>query len=1717
MKILKHNKTFLSIMTCMFLILCAVFITRQYVVKADSSTSDNSFANLAEAGADYLNNLYSGSELDLQGGAAYNDNPEPNRAGTAGGLLGYTNPKLSGKPDVKTNLISTNNEGNAAYQYDSLPGEQYKAYCYYGYALSQLGLDQTGANGIPDNVRRVVGILMLAVFILSQSINLFWSFILTILEYVNPFYLVKSALGAGADDPLNLVQSYSGYASNVVGPIKEGMNTLRTAFGDFYNTLQSMSMYTFLPIIIAVTLFIWLVVRKGRDGGKTFKNLIIRFVFACIGIPLLFSVYTTALSLVKDFTVTNISLGNVVVASNFLDFEGWVYKNRLSAKDLSDLKIRSDTHLVSAESQANVRQYCYNINKSLGKYIPSDQYVDSIPTIDATTGTGNYNSQMLDMLQTSAESGVSLQASYVRNVIRLLERYADGTKISVSGFESAYKQFIMQDGLGDMMSHLAGSGIDSSTVLSTKNSVFSVWCDLSSSWRSFSKSTATAYYVNKPGLEATLSIYQVNLLINNRFSDAKVNVTITSSVAGGTGEITNFWADGQLDTNSTSASSNTFSFTTPSSMYGLSGMAMYNYLSSDFDGSKVNVYSANDTASNYSKAEHYAVNAVGTGVMQIIFIIDSLLLLSIYVVVGYGYGIAILLGNFKAMFKMIPAVLTGVLGSMKGIASAIILTAAMIIEILGTCILYSLACQFVAVIYKMIESPVAYVINKALGATSLNDAGVIAFVAIGIVSIVLMVQLIKKLLDYRYAICQSVTEAATDIINRFLGTHVGTPGLGTPATSFGQHLGNAALLAGGTALALGTSEDARGSVRSLGESLGLTKSEEATGDREGSEGDSETSGLGDMSGAHTETMGLGVKHDNGTGERPGGEAKEASGGKYTGSNLGGKNINTENDAEAYVDENKEAFEAELNGRKSGSLVSGGVRTGENTYEINGKEYQMINAETGEPYTAQDKAQGKPYSLVNSKGNGQAYVDENGNAYANMDSNSMKTDRHGHVTGIETDDGTVISIADKKSSKMVANAAGADVAPTYKIDGEEYQMVNSRTGQPYTAQDKANGEPYSLVDSDGETYVDKSGKSYDNMDSDSVKTDRKGQISGIESEDGTTTYKRNKLVEETDNELQGGTGARSNVAGRDDSMTDDTMSRRQGARNNLAADSSSDSISANNTFVDENGDAVSGGAKSGRSRQYVSDIESEEDGTTAGLSAVNKTGNNMSAMSGRNASDTSTYEIDGEQYQMINPRTGEPYTAQDKAHGESYSLVDSNGNAYVDKNGTTYANMGANSVVTDASGQNVFGVVSPSGNVTAFTEAGAINAAGQGASGVISQNNNTSAFADTGAAGAAGAVMIGAAYQAASGYGVPVGGNANSNVYVQNGQNNQGGNTGNSNMTSPVVQNTQPSQSVQAAPNIQVNNQIGMMNTQSVGGSSGAGQTSSNNNTPVSVNAGGFVQSRETQVIAGPVQQGAIPAPPPPAGNINVGGPTYSGGHVSAPNVSVAAPSVSQPVIGAAPVGPVQQGTIPAPQSGPVYVNSPASSAPAQSASSGNINVGGPVYSGGHTSVPDINVTAPSGSQSVEVAQGSNVNNTYVQSGDNTTGSVYVAPVSDSAAQGGTTVINSQIGGSNTQNITSASAMPAAQAAETGEATVNLTQNISTSEYVNNTMSNNTSFQSEIPQVEDVAPNLSSDDGERSDNGLGSALKNTLSGVANAIAADRAAKRKEKERQKKDKK
>ena len=1022
-RIWQDNKimlTFFGFVACV--VACFVLTNAMVpVAHADGSqtkgNTDNSFAKISEAATIYVNTMsdpYHEGCNEIEG----------INVGNAGGLVGFLDTDSNDRGywgasrDTSNVLVwSYSALGNIKTQ-DAMQEYHHSSdsvtttvvtidapqgYAAYGFALSQAGLDEVHVGNNSSGLRMMIGILFIVLYVLAIGMSSFFNLCISILEIANPFKMFSTASGAstaaargsgGGWIPQFQSNGY-GWGDSIVTALQE----IQTQVGKLYDILFDMSLMLLIPLAIAIAFFLWLVVNKGQNFKGIFKNLFVRIIFLCIGVPALFAIYGVVLDSIKGSITASGSPATSVVGSMFCDFQYWVNtESNIGLPNGNTLTVDLDSMTLDSESVVAVRGICYDINKMTH---PGTFTRDPGDRSGGLQGYANYD----DKLMTSTEvprykvgeisnSSAIDDISNIGAILSMLTRYANGSTISAANYES------------NVGKGLFGKNEKGAIIL------FGV----SQTWQDYDdKCNSTFEYKGNDGVQAGDDAYNHNVSAFEITEDQLREIAKTrwTGCSDGDMEEVNIFDDGTLDG---SRSGNTWTFNACGSQ-ALSTLAMYNYLNTQFTPEGVRVASPNATSNDQVKYEHYAVSTVGSGLMKVVYLLDAFCLLACASIIGYGYGLAMMLGNFKALFKMIPPVLTGMLGSMRGIASAVVLTFAMICEVVFTVVMFDVSMSIIYSVYKLVELPLAKLLDGALG--SINGAGgTIVTALLGFTSVAIILTLCKKLLQWRSAVVSATTQACTDMVNKIMGTSVSRPDLDTD--------GNKLLAAGATVASLGVAA-ARGGLIS-GESMSSLTDKTK---------DSLTAAFGDEAKTQAAVDGaLGVEHGS-LGEVDATVSGDSSGDSLSNSNM----MDNVSESERSVISSRNDYAAE---RGINDDYTSEVLTNANSAEFESELGIGDEAagDDGNPLVGDDTTEAKAYDYVHKH---DATVEE----VVNEDGTVTKTTSYGDVSeSITTDsDGNVVgmsrSVTGADGSTDLTSYSGTNLAETDDA-GAFTNMTGSRT-------------------------------------------------------------------------------------------------------------------------------------------------------------------------------------------------------------------------------------------------------------------------------------------------------------------------------------------------------------------------------------------------------------------------------------------------------------------------------------------------------------------------------------------------------------------------------------------------------------------------------------------------------------------------------------------------
>lgn len=592
-------------------------------------------------------------------------------------------------------------------------------YAQYGSLLNALGLDST-STGLGLHFQNMAfGSIMALLYLLAGGIDTIFSAVIWLLETLNPFKFFFSAISASSAAMANGMTGGQG--------VPTWMQSLDTWFSGWYQALVNLSWTVLIPLFLFTFIISSLMWKKG-NALSGLKKLVIRMLFLGVGVPLIGSMYTASLGVMKDATAGAGMGATRVVLSTFVDFENWAKVNRLAVPSDATLEWDDSEQAPTGASVNKLRQTTVAINRIANPGAFTD--VSGIKPSDL--GSISAESAKADVTSNGGLKDLTFMAT-----MNMLLRYTNAQSYQASDFDTAIKGRISQQASGGQ-----------ETVKNCATTWFNVQAD--GSTKTDGKSCSTIKASDNP----VLKVQEGTGLQANRPEGSGV-VTFTTNNAQLAGD----WV--MLGDNFNNAN--------------LSALSMYNYLNTAFSKNSATVYSSAHSVSSATREYHNSVNLVGSAGVSWLYWTNSAVTLLCFIVLGLGYAFGMFTGAIKNSLHIITAVPFATLGSLAGIAKVLIYTFTMITEIIATMFIYRLVQEIIISIPGIFEGGLEHMFNSMGGfGTYLKNSGNVTLFT-SIVSTVLLLILTWKMLHFRGAFVKGLNEAVTKIIDKFLDTNVAPP------------------------------------------------------------------------------------------------------------------------------------------------------------------------------------------------------------------------------------------------------------------------------------------------------------------------------------------------------------------------------------------------------------------------------------------------------------------------------------------------------------------------------------------------------------------------------------------------------------------------------------------------------------------------------------------------------------------------------------------------------------------------------------------------------------------------------------------------------------------------------------------------------------------------------------------------------------------------------
>lgn len=233
-------------------------------------------------------------------------------------------------------------------------------------------------------------------------------------------------------------------------------------------------------------------------------------------------------------------------------------------------------------------------------------------------------------------------------------------------------------------------------------------------------------------------------------------------IVDGTNELLDWTDDGAFDTYVKKGSDPLWHSGASKPWLGMSDMSMYNYLSSSFSNTGIEVYSNEKAASGYVRKMHYSVNMVGTGLTTVFMYINGIVMLGCLIILAISYACGMMVASVKRTFRVITSIPLATLGSLRFGAKLIGNTVMMLAEVVATLFMYSIGVSLLYGVMNVIDG----LFSSTIATLALGVVG--KTMCEYIISTVMYIWLAIMLIRYRKKTVKAFDEAVADVINRLV-------------------------------------------------------------------------------------------------------------------------------------------------------------------------------------------------------------------------------------------------------------------------------------------------------------------------------------------------------------------------------------------------------------------------------------------------------------------------------------------------------------------------------------------------------------------------------------------------------------------------------------------------------------------------------------------------------------------------------------------------------------------------------------------------------------------------------------------------------------------------------------------------------------------------------------------------------------------------------------
>ena len=802
----------------------------------DESIADTSFATQAACAAYYANVITTnGYDIGNSGAGTwgYPGDSRTINVSNVGDFYGYVDASvLPVSPNQVTSQLSIQSNSKASVVYGfSLentkntpsssdpymyyyPGTTKNSdliqYTYYGLMLKQLGFDSVGSTG-SDTERKMYGFVIDTAFSATNIVSVFFKGGFKLLKALNPFQFFETAYGGndvlseiagGASDAIEAqtTTDADGNTAVVADASRDAglsfLQNARTTMSAIFKSFLSFAWAFAIPLSILLLIAGIFLSRNGiRTAGSKIKQVLIKCMFLVVGIPLLGASYTQILNNLSTVTYNADDFIVEAVSKTFVDFESWVKSCRLdpsaaTSDNANILSLRCSQYdfAVNPNVWAELRTLCSTVNKkAAGLTISGSSSLIESPSNTLIVGNW-YNEPDTVNVNASKDTAKALIQNYYNGRMYTAATFADSTLTA----------------LKNEVSSASTRKYDVSLAMAASSFVNAF----------FPESEYDVRNLVNTGDGTNAKTYLVNMLKasgiigddNSSLSKVVYGGYLAQTRFGGTvdGKATwlgvgNIWDNGALKCTNITAADDKYSrgysytgntaniqtggFQDVSKPAGLSSMAMYNYLCTDFTENGLTVgYGA---PSEYTAISHYSVNLIGAnGLMRFAFAANLVTICFGYFFLAFFFVFRTLFETIFKGFELIAQALLSALGFYKSMGRCICITINMVVQLLLTTIFFAVVVDIMFGIAALFDSVFTDVVLKALGGKTTsgmiptNTMQVLIIVG-NLASSLVIIFYVSFMNRWRTAIVSSINSLVEECVGTLMGVNLqGASGMG---------------------------------------------------------------------------------------------------------------------------------------------------------------------------------------------------------------------------------------------------------------------------------------------------------------------------------------------------------------------------------------------------------------------------------------------------------------------------------------------------------------------------------------------------------------------------------------------------------------------------------------------------------------------------------------------------------------------------------------------------------------------------------------------------------------------------------------------------------------------------------------------------------------------------------------------------------------------------